>query len=290
MRDPVVYGKLHHLWIDHDQADILRFCLVQDTHDQRVDADGFTGACCAGDQQMWHFSDVCDHGLSCNIFSDCEGNVGWMLFERLRLQQIPQHDRGIGGVGNFDSHCRFSRDRGLNTDVRRSQVQFDVVRQTDDLADLDALFRQKLVSGDSRTAAHIGDGHVYSEVPERLFQLVSSLPQMSVGVSGDFAVPFLQKGQGRKFIYTFFRRGIAADFLPDAGDAVRDLPGGRFWIQMLSPAGRSRDIFRFLCRGGFRGICRFLFRCPVNGQFRQHHLVCFFLFFQVKVKESPFLF
>ena len=48
VRNAVVHHKFHFLRIDHYQADVLGGGLHQDTHDDGINADRFTGACCSG--------------------------------------------------------------------------------------------------------------------------------------------------------------------------------------------------------------------------------------------------
>ena len=56
VRDPVIYTELHHLRIDHDQTHLIRCSLIKDADDQRIDADGFSGAGCSGDKKMRHLA------------------------------------------------------------------------------------------------------------------------------------------------------------------------------------------------------------------------------------------
>ena len=59
-----VHGELHLLGVDEDELDLVRLGLVEDAHDQAVDAHGFTRAGCTRDEQVRHFVDVQNDGAT----------------------------------------------------------------------------------------------------------------------------------------------------------------------------------------------------------------------------------
>ena len=57
------------------QFDILWGCLIQNTHNNRIDADGFTGPRRTGNQQMRHLFDISYRYFTADIFSDTKRDL-----------------------------------------------------------------------------------------------------------------------------------------------------------------------------------------------------------------------
>ena len=72
MRDAVVVRKLDHLRIDEDELHLVGLRFEEDARDERVDADGFTGARRAGDKQMRHLREVGEDGLSADVHAETD--------------------------------------------------------------------------------------------------------------------------------------------------------------------------------------------------------------------------
>lgn len=72
VRDAVVVGELDHLRIDEDELDLLRLRLEEDARDERVDADGFTGARGAGDEQVRHLREVREDRLAADVHAKAD--------------------------------------------------------------------------------------------------------------------------------------------------------------------------------------------------------------------------
>ena len=191
MGDAVVDAELHHLGVHHDQLHVLRFGLEDNTHDQRVDTHGFTGAGGARDQKVGHLADVRHHHLAADVLTHRKGQTGLVVLEIVGLQQFPQINHVVFLVRHLDAHGGFAGDGGLDADVRGCQVQLDVVGQTHDLADLHALLRQQLVAGHRRSAADIGHGHAHAEVAQGLLQFDGRGLVFVLGKCACVAVPAL---------------------------------------------------------------------------------------------------
>lgn len=76
MWNTVINTEFHYLRVNHDQFDIFRRCFVQDTYDQGIDTDRFTGTCSTRDQKMWHLGNIRNNRFSCNIFTNCKRQPG----------------------------------------------------------------------------------------------------------------------------------------------------------------------------------------------------------------------
>ena len=70
MRDTIIYTELYDLRVYHDKLDILRICLVDDAHDDGIDADRLTGSGSARDQQMRHLGNIRHHNLTSDVFTN----------------------------------------------------------------------------------------------------------------------------------------------------------------------------------------------------------------------------
>ena len=79
MWDAVVGGQLHHFGVHHDEPDLLRRGLVQQTHDQRVGAHGLTGAGGTGDQHMGQLGNIPHDGVAADVLAHGKGHPGPVL-------------------------------------------------------------------------------------------------------------------------------------------------------------------------------------------------------------------
>ena len=180
MRNPIVYAQLHYFGVNHDQFHILRRGFIKNTYNQSINAYRFTGSCSPCNQKMRHLGNIRHHRFSSYIFSNRKGKLGFRTLKFLGLNQFPQHYRVIFLIGNLNPHSSLSRDRRLDTDIRSRQVQFDVVRQSNNTADLNSHFRLKFISGYSRAAAYICHRYIYAEIVQCFLQLLRCLSKMGV--------------------------------------------------------------------------------------------------------------
>jgi hypothetical protein len=60
MGQDVVNRQLHHFWVDHQEPECRRRVPIDETGDQRVDANRFARAGCAGDKQVRHLRQIGD--------------------------------------------------------------------------------------------------------------------------------------------------------------------------------------------------------------------------------------
>jgi len=141
MWDSIIYTEFNYLRVDHDQFDILRICLIENTHNDRIDTYRLSGSGRSRDQKMWHLCNICYDHLACNIFSCGECNIGRMFFKFFRFDQLTKCYGYILFVRHFDTNRRFSGDRCLDTDIGCCEVQFDIICKVHDLADLHTHFR-----------------------------------------------------------------------------------------------------------------------------------------------------
>ena len=249
MRDPVVDVKLHDLGIDHDQLHFVGRRLVQNAHDDRVDADRLAGTRRAGDEQVRHPGDIRHDCLAAQISADGKRELALGIPEFLGFQDIPQGDDGGVPVGHFDPDGGFPGDRRLDPDIDRRQAELDVIGKAYDLAHLDALFGLKLISCDGRSLADIGDRNIDAECPERLLKAVRRLLQFPVRLGGVGPCALLHQVKGRKTVFAV---------LPAPALSAHGGPAGRL-IFLFAPVPVDFDIPELFFRDGFRSF----FRHPV---------------------------
>ena len=103
-----------------------------------------------------------------------------MFFELFGLQQFSQRNRTVCFVRYFDPDGSFSGDRRFDTNIGSCQVQLDVIGKIDDPADLHSLIRCKLIAGNGRTAAHIGNAYTDTKVVECLLKLGCRLTELLI--------------------------------------------------------------------------------------------------------------
>ena len=139
MRDAVVHGQLDHFRIDHDHAYLVRTSLVENTHDDRVDTDRFTGACGAGNQKVRHLVDVCHDDAARDVTADREADLRGRRAEFLGVDQLLEVDGLVLRVGHLDTDRGFAGNRRLDADLRCGKIELDVVHAAQDLVDAHAL-------------------------------------------------------------------------------------------------------------------------------------------------------
>ena len=170
MRNTVIYTQFNHFRVNQKEFHFFRVCLIQNACNQCIDADTLTTACCAGNEQVRHFRNVCDNGIACNIFPQRKSQFGGMFAESITFQHCPQ----IYGLGffiwHFNAYCRFTGNRCFNTNAAGSQIQSNVVCQIDNLADLNPLTGRYFISCNGGTCADIDDAGFYTETFQCHFQ------------------------------------------------------------------------------------------------------------------------
>ena len=70
VRDPIIDTQLHNLRIHQDQLHFIRIRLVDNAHDQRVDAHGFSRPCRPRHKEMGHLGNIRHDHFSGDILSD----------------------------------------------------------------------------------------------------------------------------------------------------------------------------------------------------------------------------
>ena len=156
MRYAVVDRQFHLFGIDHDQPDVLGRRTSQDAADNGMDADRFTGARGAGDQQVGHLAQVAYHRGPGDILAQGDGQGRRVAAHLLAFQHFPEGYLGYLVVGHLDADVICSLDGRFHADVPGRQVQGQVVGHPchsldpDTGGDLDGKTRDRRAVNDAR--------------------------------------------------------------------------------------------------------------------------------------------
>ena len=110
---------------------------------------------------MGHLGNIGKNNLSPDIPPGGKSDSRFAILELSAFQKVSEHDRGIFFIWNFDANGCLARNRCFDSYIRYCQIQLNIIRQADDLADLHALLRLKFITGNARTTAHIRDLHLH---------------------------------------------------------------------------------------------------------------------------------
>ncbi len=122
MGNTVIDAKLNDFWVNHNQSNLLRRILKQDTHNQGVDTDGFTGTGLTGNQQMRHLCEIGNDTAAPDILTNGKGNLCLAVPELGGLEKGSQINHGILAVWNLDTDSGLSGNRRLDTYVGSGKV------------------------------------------------------------------------------------------------------------------------------------------------------------------------
>ena len=84
----LVHRHFQHLGVDHQQAHITRFGLVQEAQNHGVDTDRFARSGGTGHQHMRHFGQIGHHRVTNDVFSQAHGQHGFGFVVDLRAQNF----------------------------------------------------------------------------------------------------------------------------------------------------------------------------------------------------------
>src|SRR4030042_7197919 len=112
--------QLHSLRVNHDDLDVIRRVVDDQAADNGVETGGLATAGGAGNKQVWHPGEVGSYRFTTGPLSQsqCQLGFGICFLEGGGLDYAPEVDQSEGGIGDFDTHYRFSGYRGFDSDAR----------------------------------------------------------------------------------------------------------------------------------------------------------------------------
>ncbi len=110
VRQVLVALHFHDLGVDHDEAQLVRREAAEQAGDDAVDADGFSAAGRAGDEQVRHRGEVGDDGFAVDVLAEGERDFRLAVLEGVVLEQFADgHD---DPVRSWAVRCRRCPCRG----------------------------------------------------------------------------------------------------------------------------------------------------------------------------------
>ena len=155
MRDAVILGQFDDLGVNQNELDILRPGAEQEADDNGVDADGFTAAGGACNQQVRHLAQVSDLCRTGDILAQGHRQRAAHVDVVLGLKDRADIDGGANLVRDLNADGGLAGDGRFNAHTGRGKVQGDIIGQACDAADLDTGLGLQLIPGDGRAAADI---------------------------------------------------------------------------------------------------------------------------------------
>ena len=205
VRNPIVVAQFYFFRVNHQEFYLIRCSFVQNTIDQRIHAHRFPGPCRPGNEQVGHFSQIGNNRLAADIFPQCYRQFRLIILEHITFHYFTQAYHTGCFIWNFNPYCRFARNRCFNTHTGYCHAQCNIVSQIHNFAYFYAGCRLKLVLGNSRTAANIGNFPFYTEIIQGLFQSFYILLQFGCIFAPHAVWIWIQQLNGRKLVYVFFR-------------------------------------------------------------------------------------
>ena len=166
VRDAIIDAELDHLRVDHDQAHLVRRRLIEQAEDERVHANGLTGAGRTGDEHMRQLGDVADDAVAADVLADGKRELGLGIAECGRVDNIAQADRADDLVRHLDADGRdLVRDR-RDAHILHAERERKVTGEVRDLVELHARLELEIVACDRRAARHVADRGIDAEAAQ----------------------------------------------------------------------------------------------------------------------------
>ena len=178
VRNVIEEHQLHHFGIDHEELHFIGAGVVEDAHQEAVEADSLAGPCGAGDEQVRPGAKIADHRLARNIFADGKGQRRGHLLKLTRGKDLFQVDGRGGGVWHIDSHGSLAGDGRDHMATGGLEHQRQIIGERDDPGDLHAGRRGQLIPCDRRAAIDVDATRLNAEFFQGLFQH----PGMGLGI------------------------------------------------------------------------------------------------------------
>ena len=207
VRHAVEDRQFHHLRVDEDQPQVVRRPRQEERHDDRVQADALAAAGGAGDQEVRHARQVPDQRVAGGVLAEEEGQAHPLRRVLGRQDDLLQaHDLAVH-VRHFNADGVFVGQRRHDPDARGLQRDGDVVRQADDLADLDPRRQGQFVLRDDRPGLDGHHGRLDVELRQGLREDLGLRADVRLLVAGLGVLGVLQAIDRRQLVFLVVRRG-----------------------------------------------------------------------------------
>ena len=177
MRDTFIDGQFEHFRVDHDETHIFRLRFVEHAEDHGVHPDGLTGTGRTGHQQVRHFREVCHHRIAGDIFTQHDGQWGWVITELGIVQHFTQVDGLTFLIRQFKTDIRFTRNNLYNTHRHGRQRPRQVTGKVRNTRGFYARRQVQFETGDDRTRGVVHHIRLNAEVSQTGFHQTGHLLQ-----------------------------------------------------------------------------------------------------------------
>ena len=162
-----VHRQLHHLRIDHEQLQLVRAVRIDETRDDGVDADRFSGAGCPGDEEVRHFREIVHDLVALEVAAQDHRQHARRAPEFGAVDQIAHVHEPRRGIGHLDADRRFARNRRHDAQGLRPHGERQIVGQRRHPAHFHAAPRLELEPRDDRANGLVDDLRADAECLER---------------------------------------------------------------------------------------------------------------------------
>ena len=183
MGNPVVYLKLDHLGVNHDESDLLGALGVENRDNEAVYAHTLTGTGGTGDKQVRGLGDIEHHRLTEDVASEDHGNPEAALAQGIK--ELPEAYSHPLFIGHLNSDGTLSGNGRQDSDLLSADTHADVVLEAGNLGYHDSGGKIIFVHGDGGSLDDVDEGHLHpeivhdgahdlTEVPCRVIDLIAS--------------------------------------------------------------------------------------------------------------------
>ena len=170
IRNAIIHFHLHDFRVHHYKFQLAWRSMIQIAHDNAVDADALSSACCSRNEKMRHFCQISINVFSGNIFSHRKGQLALVIFKLIRIQHFTDGHCGFLIVWHLDSNGRFAWNRRFDANAGSRHIKGNIVGEVDNFAHLYPSGRLKLIARYRRPLACMDDLCIDMKALERLFQ------------------------------------------------------------------------------------------------------------------------
>ena len=132
MRNAFIDGQFQHFRVNHNHADFFGRGFIQHRQNHAVHAHRFARTGGAGHQQMRRFGQIGNDRVAADVLPQREREFGRALREFGRIEHFTQTDGLAFGIGQFQSHAGFARNRFHHADGGHTERACQIFFQIDD--------------------------------------------------------------------------------------------------------------------------------------------------------------
>ena len=168
MREGVVNLHFHHLGVDHDEAQLLGRVAEEEARDNGIDANALAASGGSRDEEVGHFGEVADDGVSVNIHAERQRKLRTGFAPGVLFEQLAQGHFHLFRVGDLDAHGVLARNRRENINALGAGGPGDVTLQRNDFVHTHSHIGINLVACDRRAFRDCAGSGLDAELRERV--------------------------------------------------------------------------------------------------------------------------